>query len=160
MGAYHSECEVYQKYNKKKEEDRAERYKNRELTTQLIDHRSKTIKKCFTEGENSMDKDYMNILRKSMDDCIKGAYEEGLNDAWECARKITARIEQGGLANPELLTMFDFRICSDILVRYTPQEAIAKIRQYEEKQTDNCPKKKPNELSSDCDRFEPKPCQH
>lgn len=56
-------------------------------------------------------------------------YERGLNDAWEYARKIYS------LSAGEIINIFGG--CST-WVNYSVSEAIAKIKEYEEKQKRNC----------------------
>lgn len=53
-------------------------------------------------------------------------YNSGLNDAWEAARKIIDRTSR-------TINAFGMGV-PDIFNRYTASEAIAKIREYEEKQ--------------------------
>lgn len=57
------------------------------------------------------------------------AYNKGLNDAWECARKIfqTSR----GYSHDEINEIYGTRLRA---LDLTPSEAIAKIKEYEEEQ--------------------------
>lgn len=64
---------------------------------------------------------------------VKEAYENGLNDAWECARKIATA---DGLSLEELEEIFDFCSMNAILERFSVSEAIAKIKEYEEKKAE------------------------
>lgn len=59
------------------------------------------------------------------------AYERGLNDAWECARKL---ILDTGYCATQLQSIFGDKNEHYILKTLTPTEAIAKIKEYEEKQ--------------------------
>ena len=63
----------------------------------------------------------------------KEAYQKGLYDAWECARKIAINEASGGLSLVELDKIFS---CDDLaeVFGFTASEAIEKIRQYEQKQ--------------------------
>lgn len=63
----------------------------------------------------------------------KLGYENGLNDAWETARKIAINEASGGLSLVELDKIFS---CDDLaeVFGFTASEAIEKIRQYEQKQ--------------------------
>lgn len=65
------------------------------------------------------------------------AYESGLNDAWECARKMMLSDEDGGIALSDILKIFGMTQYSAIK-RFSASEAIAKIKEYEEKQKRNC----------------------
>lgn len=57
----------------------------------------------------------------------KEAYEKGLADAWELARKIENKLDI-----PTAREIFDAYRIADILDNFTPQEALAKIEAYEE----------------------------
>lgn len=64
----------------------------------------------------------------------KRQYEKGLNDAWECIKKI------GKMNVNTLNTVFDLpnyigvSLFTTLLTKYSASEAIAKIKEYEEKQ--------------------------
>lgn len=71
------------------------------------------------------------------------AYQRGLNDAWEAARKITLNTNQGGVPTKELAMIFgEFNSCSEIMVRSTASEAVAKLKEYKQKQADDTPFKR------------------
>lgn len=57
-------------------------------------------------------------------------YNKGLNDAWELAKKIVESPNKGGYKADELAEIFGI---SDkpVLDAYTPQEALAKVKEYE-----------------------------
>ena len=66
---------------------------------------------------------------------VDGAYEKGLNDAWECARKIVLPTIYGGIPKKELKNMFtcgenELKIFNDFSI----SKVINKINEYEEKQ--------------------------
>ena len=61
----------------------------------------------------------------------KKAYEQGLNDAWECARKISMPENEGGMSVKALQSIFGK---AREIFNCTASEAIAKIKEYEEKQ--------------------------
>lgn len=61
------------------------------------------------------------------------AYNRGLNDAWDAARKLVHRIN-GGYTETEKKIIFDTSTSDSILLNYTATEAIAKIKAYEDKQ--------------------------
>lgn len=58
--------------------------------------------------------------------------DEGLNDAWELARKITLSTSDGGYSCDELKNIFGYRSPASIFKAFTPQEALAKVKAYEE----------------------------
>lgn len=59
--------------------------------------------------------------------------DEGLNDAWELARKITLSTSDGGYSCEELENIFGYRSPASIFKAFTPQEALAKVKEYEER---------------------------
>ena len=91
----------------------------------------KGYKQGFHDGEGS----YL-VSKKKEKEAIE-AYQKGLDDAWKCLRKILDRHEDGMQAE-----VFGTKYYPDILEKYSASEAIAKIREYEEKQAkkncDNC----------------------
>ena len=58
------------------------------------------------------------------DDNLQEMYEKGLNEAWECARKITNRDIDTEEVFGDIPLMFIFR-------KYTASEAINKIKEWE-----------------------------
>lgn len=61
------------------------------------------------------------------------AYEQGLNDGWELAKKIYAAPSDGGYTLEQLTQIFRESSMSAIARTYTASDAIAKIKAYEEK---------------------------
>jgi len=57
-------------------------------------------------------------------------YVDGLNDAWELAKKIYDSPYDGGFENEEIEEMFDCTF-SKVTHKFTAEEAIAKIEAYE-----------------------------
>lgn len=90
------------------------------LRTQVLD--------CI---ESAYDKGYKAARQDIVADANKSEYERGLNDAWKCAKKI-ATVD--GLSIEELGKIFDTRSMNAILERFSVSEAIAKIKEYEDKQ--------------------------
>ena len=69
--------------------------------------------------------------------CANGSgktYEDGLNEAWELARKIICSTDRGGLRVSELEEIFSCTDFDRVMANYTPQEAAAKIAEWEKKQ--------------------------
>ena len=60
------------------------------------------------------------------------AYQAGLNDAWEAAKKIVGDTDHGGIAMGTLCEIFDTRSYSFIMRENTAREAIAKLKAYED----------------------------
>lgn len=63
----------------------------------------------------------------------KKTYEDGLAEAWELARKIICNAEYGGLNTEELEQIFGYSEFDDVLKNYKPQEAAAKIAEWDGK---------------------------
>ena len=57
--------------------------------------------------------------------------EEGQNEAWELARKITCQPINGGFKRSEFEEIFDEGYISDIFEKYTYTEAAAKVAEWE-----------------------------
>lgn len=66
---------------------------------------------------------------------VEGAYQRGLEDAWEAARKII-HMPEGDLLN--IFTECYSAVCTalQVLLKYDASEAIAKLKAYEDKQKD------------------------
>lgn len=60
------------------------------------------------------------------------AYEQGLSDAWETARKIYLPTEYGGIPADVLRQIFNNKSASGIFKKVSASEAVEKIRQYEQ----------------------------
>lgn len=60
-------------------------------------------------------------------------YNKGLNDAWELAKKITLPTDNGGYSYEELENIFNYRSPASIFKAFTPQEALVKAKEYEER---------------------------
>jgi hypothetical protein len=62
------------------------------------------------------------------------AYQRGLDEAWEAARKIVCRhTTWGGYTQEELKECFKKNYCQDVMEKYSASEALSKIREYEAK---------------------------
>lgn len=61
---------------------------------------------------------------------LQAEYQRGLNDAWECVMKIAADSEK-------LFNIFGTYSYHKVFEKYTPQEATAKIAEYEQKNAIN-----------------------
>jgi preprotein translocase subunit YajC len=62
-------------------------------------------------------------------------YEDGLNEAWECAKKIEAPTVEGGLSGRELALIFkDGATLYKVFKNYSAREAVTRIKEYEEEQ--------------------------
>ena len=64
------------------------------------------------------------------------AYNKGLNDAWELAKKIVLPDHLGGYTVDELGDIFGKNYFISLMNTYTPQEALAKVKAYEEERNE------------------------
>lgn len=63
---------------------------------------------------------------------VNEPYNQGLNDAWELAKKIVLPDHLGGYTVDELKDIFDNNTFAPLMNTLTPQEALAKVKTYEE----------------------------
>ena len=61
------------------------------------------------------------------------SYEDGLNDAWDCARKIVLMPCAGGFTVEEICRIFGN---TNVLTNLTASEAVAKFKAYEEQENE------------------------
>ena len=86
--------------------------------------------------ENGLEKltPYDEIKHKMelIDELKRDEYNRGLNDAWELAKKIVLSEIDGGMSAKEFYNIFDKNMADeDVLKKFTPQEALAKLEAYE-----------------------------
>jgi hypothetical protein len=91
---------------------------------------SKCIEKAYDKGYKSGLKDG-NINDGTFAAKVKEAYDNGLNDAWECAKKI---VTDKGLNYEELREIFGYTSMDTIFGNFSASEAIAKVNEYENRQ--------------------------
>lgn len=72
------------------------------------------------------------ICRDICDMLPDKSYEDGLNDAWDNARKVEVSSVDGGFSIDEMEAIFDDIEANNILCNYNGVEAAAKIKAYEE----------------------------
>ena len=71
-----------------------------------------------------------------VENVVAKAYNKGLNDAWELAKKIAMEKSNGGFDSYEIVKIFGFNDMDAIFMSYTPQEALAKLEAYEKEQAE------------------------
>ena len=69
---------------------------------------------------------------KSGQSFCEDGYQRGLNDAWECARKICLEDDDGGIPASVINDIFSVCNYRNALMDFSVSEAIEKIRQYEQ----------------------------
>ena len=62
------------------------------------------------------------------------AYQQGLSDAWEAARKIVCRISDGGYTQDLLDSIFGSHNYQSIMAQYSASDAVEKISKYKPEQ--------------------------
>ena len=94
------------------------------------------------------DEGYKQGYKDGQADVVTTAYEKGLNDAWECARKIACDKSQNGYSLYTLREIFGTASLCGIFWNFSAFEAIAKIKEYEEKQKADDEMKAGDEIES------------
>lgn len=87
--------------------------------------------------KNGLDKlekiDEYTARAETVSEILTEKYEQGLNDAWELARKIAISVADGGYLDSELVDIFGTKNCQTIICVLTAKEAISKVEDYENK---------------------------
>lgn len=103
-------------------------------------YESSVVKK-IKEQEEKMVKDIVNECLNNTEpqvaitkDDLELEYSKGLNDAWELVKKIVLKAEKGGLNYNDFKNIFGVGDYVSVLEEFTPQEALAKLKAYEEAQ--------------------------
>lgn len=71
-------------------------------------------------------------IKDDVDYIADEAYQKGLDDAWECARKIVCFSEDGGISVDNLFDIFSTSIYSEIFRDFSVSEAMERIKAYED----------------------------
>lgn len=61
-------------------------------------------------------------------------YQRGLNDAWDCAKRISIHPHNGGMTCTEISAAFGEASATNVFYKCSAQQAIEKLKAYEEKQ--------------------------
>lgn len=69
-------------------------------------------------------------------EAIIKAWEFGLEEAWEAARKLSMETEDGGMDNKSIKEAFGGMYFDTVFKLFTAKEAIQKIKEYEEKKAE------------------------
>ena len=86
----------------------------------------------YKDGQETLVNAYE--MKDILEDAKKAEYIRGLNDAWEMVRKIIEPVYDGGYSFDVLHQIFGESAIRSILKHNTAPEAIAKIKEYEDKQ--------------------------
>jgi hypothetical protein len=105
-----------------------------ETAIQLLPYTESDIEKNVRE--EAYEKGYQDAVVKIGSDeqaIAEKAYQSGLSDAWEAARKLVLDSNHGGLTNYDIEEIFGVDE-EQAIINYSASEAIEKIRQYEQEQ--------------------------
>lgn len=95
----------------------------------------------YDAGDDTYCVDYSNYRKFTLtaswvkDDVLHpadDAYNKGLEDAWELVKKIVINSDDGGYTAKELEEMFGTILPSEVFADFTPQEALAKVKECNE----------------------------
>lgn len=123
--------EAYQRgYEDGQRVDEAERER---ITTEDI---NLAYKRGYGEGFKHGQKGLYSL--QNLEDQSALSYHNGLNDAWECARKLRHPSYVGGMYDNDKHKVWGYFSSDEILTNYTAQEAIQKLKDYEQSKCDTC----------------------
>ena len=88
---------------------------------------------CYSCNLEELNSDYINEHYGELQD---EAYQAGLNDAWEAAQKVVCKKTAGGMSLDTLKEIFGVQSPAAIMQSNTAQQAIDKIKTYEDKHSD------------------------
>lgn len=86
----------------------------------------------YEDAKSELGKNIINLTHEERDI----AYQQGLEDAWEAARKLAVSSREGGLAAEIVTEIFDGLSYYMVLKDVSASEAIAKIKEYEQQKQD------------------------
>ena len=104
---------------------------NNEQLIKQVDELIGMHRQLKTDGNDILSKVRSVLTKKSSDD-----YERGLNDAWELARKIGGSVDLGGYNCAQMYEIFNSSNTCTIFDKYSCQEALAKVQEYEKKKAE------------------------
>lgn len=94
------------------------REKHTEKINEIIKE-NRTIKAILDNQNNK-------LIKYFKPSAVEESYQRGLDDAWMYARKIALNVENGGMRD-----VFNVDTCYSIFIKYSAQEVIEKIDEYE-----------------------------
>lgn len=99
-----------------------------------IDGLIRQMTECLENAYNRGYKQGNDCLKENIQTHSDNAYEQGLKDAWGCARLIELDENEGGLDVKTIKEIFGMNY-HQVFLEYSASEAIAKIREFREKHT-------------------------
>lgn len=134
--------EIYNNWGKKifdLKEAKEKRKMQDDLVITIIDNEPYGVSDLEISKDGSYEKGYEDGTK--VNDGERGSvyyggygdgYKDGLNEAWECARKIVLGVADGGISIESFNELFGMNYY-EVMKNYSASEAIAKIKEYEEK---------------------------
>ena len=114
---------------------------NNEKLIEQIDELIGMHRQLKTDGNDILSKVRCALINKNSDD-----YERGLNDVWELARKIGGADHPDSWDCDELYEIFGTTAAVDVFDRFSYQEALYKVEQYEKKKAEQEAKLVPGDV--------------
>ena len=99
--------------------------------TQIMNSIENRVRQAYNSGYDMGFHDG-EIAGYNKTDIWQDGYYKGLEEAWECAKKLT-HPSYGGFYDDEQEKIFGYRNSDEVLTNFTAYEAIEKIREYESK---------------------------
>lgn len=90
--------------------------------------------KGYTDGRKQAKTQAELDVAHDIENVAKENYQKGLDDAWECARRITCLPQDGGISNSGLDAIFEISNIQEIMKNFSVSEAMERIKAYEEEQ--------------------------
>ena len=103
------------------------------MNTEYVNKFTNMHDEIYADGYDAGYNDGRSKVESKIADDILKSYNAGLDDAWECFKKITATPKKGGFSDLIMEKIFGYRFLSDILNNYSASEAVTKIKEYEKK---------------------------
>lgn len=113
-------------------------------------------REAMTNVRNAYDRGYKQGFKDGKTDVVTTSYEKGLNDAWEVAKKIALASSTDEEMNKIFGDDFYYMSLSAFFEKYSIDEVMLKIKEYEEKQEKQAKEegfKVGDEVTSDIRRF-------
>lgn len=107
------------------------------MAKQTIEQTDGLCREAMTNVRNAYDRGYKQGYKDGKTDTVTTSYEKGLNDAWEAARKIVLPSDcyaNGLYGNMKEIFGLNDYLARGVFTDFSALEAIAKIKEYEEKQ--------------------------
>lgn len=129
------------------------------MAKETIEQTVGLCREAMTNVRNAYDRGYKQGYKDGKTDVVTTSYEKGLNDAWEAARRIVLPSDcyaNGLYGNMKEIFGLNDYLARGVFTDFSASEAIAKIKEYEEKQKEQVKEeefKVGDEVIADTQRF-------